>query len=153
MRKILSLLITLIVAYSCTIDDICTEPTTPQLILRFYDATSTTTLKATDSLYVWAEGKDSLFINQATDSIALPLDINAQTTVYNLAKGTQLLNQITVSYTTEDEFVSRSCGYRVVFNDVNLNLNSPVNSWISSVTPTSLTTINNQTAAHVQVFH
>lgn len=148
---ILTLLITIL--YSCEIDDICVEPTTPNLVLRFYDATSTTTLKLTDSLYVWAEGKDSILINQVVDSIAIPINTATTSTVYNLSKGTQLLNKLTISYTTQDDYVSRSCGYKVIFNDVTLSVDSPTNNWISSITPTELTTINSQTSAHVQVFH
>lgn len=153
MKKIFSLLTFLIAFISCDIDDICVEPTTPNLVLRFYDATSTTTLKTTDSLYIWAEGRDTLFFNQVLDSVAIPLDVSNTTTVYNLSKGTLLLNQLTVDYLPEDEFVSRSCGFRVIFNDVDLSVDNPANSWISSITPDNITTINNQNSAHVQVFH
>lgn len=155
MKKIfLSILLITCVISACSIDDICTEPSTPNLVLRFYDVTSTTTLKSTDSLYVWAEGKDSIIVNQAVDSIAIPLNSEANSTVYNFAKGRNLVNKITVTYTPESEYVSRSCGYRIIFNDANLDLSTPANGWISSIAPrTPIATINSQTSAHVQVFH
>ena len=154
MKKYLILLvITFGLISACEIDDICVEPTTPNLVLRFYDATSTTTLKATDSLYIWAEGKDSIFLNQSVDSIAIPLNPLATETVYNLSQGTLLLNKLTITHTAAEEFVSRSCGFRYIYNDVSINVDTPLNSWISSITPITIPSITNQNSAHVQVFH
>ncbi len=140
---------------ACEIDDICTDPTTPNLVLRFYDATSTSTLKVTDSLYIWAVGRtDSIFKNQVTDSIAIPLNPLTTEMVYNLSKGTLLLNKLTISYTVQEEYVSRSCGFRYVYSNVSLAIDAPTNKWISSITPnTVIPIINNQNSAHVQVFH
>ena len=140
---------------ACEKDDFCTQnPVTPNLVLRFYDNTDPTALKTVDSLYVWAEGKDSIVVNQSTDSIAIPLNTIAPNTVYFLAQGTLLQNKITIAYTTQEEYVSRSCGFKITFNDVTLTDDSTnSNVWINSFTPTSLTTINNQNAAHVQISH
>lgn len=147
------LLFTLTIIFACEIDDICVEPTTPNLVLRFYDATSTTTLKATDSLYIWAEGKDSIFLNQSVDSIAIPLNPLATETIYNVSKGTLLLNKLTITHAAEEDFVSRSCGFRYIYSDISIGLDSPSNSWISSITPTTIPSITDQNSAHVQVFH
>ncbi|MCH3884932.1 DUF6452 family protein [Tenacibaculum aquimarinum] len=152
-RFLTFLIATVSLISACEIDDICVEPTTPNLVLRFYDATSTTTIKATDSLYIWAEGKDSLYLNEAVDSIAIPLNPLTSETVYNLSQGTLLLNKLTITYTPEEEFTSRSCGYRFTYKDVSLSIDSPSNSWISSLTPTTIPSITNQDTAHVQVFH
>lgn len=153
-KRFIILLITSLTLFSaCEIDDICVEPTTPNLVLRFYDATSTTTLKANDSLYIWAEGKDSIFLNQTVDSIAIPLNPLATQTVYNLSQGTLSLNKLTITYNPTEEFVSRSCGYRFIYNDITFNVDSPVNGWISSITPATIQSITNQNSAHVQVFH
>ena len=53
-------------------------------------------------------------------------------------------------YTPEEEYVSRSCGYKVIFNDVTF---SSDNNWIIDFTPETLTTIDNQNTAHVQIYH
>ena len=145
----------ILIFYACTKDDFCTiNPVTPNLVLRFYNATDTSAVKATDSLYVWAEGKDSIITNLSTDSIAIPLNTANNNTVYYFAKGTQLQNKLTISYTTKDEFVSRSCGFRVIFNDVSFtNEVNGSNGWITSISPENLSTINNQNAAHIQVYH
>lgn len=146
----------IILIFSCEKDDFCiTNPVTPNLVIRFYDATNEDETKNVDSLYVWAAGKDSLYINATTDSIAIPLNTLATNTVYHLAKGTLLLETFTIDYTTEDEFISRSCGFRVIFNDINLNNDATVteDAWISSFTPDIITTINEQETAHVKIFH
>ena len=67
----------------------------------------------------------------------------------NLSKG-NVINQITIDYTPENIYVSRSCGYKVIFNNVTF---SSTNSWITDFTPSTLTTIDNQNAAHIQVYH
>ena len=56
----------------------------------------------------------------------------------------------TINYTTQEEYVSRSCGFKILFNDVTFESD---NTWITEFTPEILTTIDNQNAAHVQIFH
>lgn len=134
---------------ACEKDDFCTQnPVTPKLIVRFYDVNNRTQPKAVESLYVWASGKDSIIVNQSLDSIAIPLNSITTETIYNFSKG-NVVNQFTISYSTTEIYVSRSCGFKVNFNDVVFNSN---NTWISDFDATT-TTINNQNAAHVQIFH
>lgn len=133
----------------CEKDDFCTQnPVTPRLVLRFYDINNKTQPKAVESLYVWASGKDSIIVNQSLDSIAIPLNSIANETIYNFSKG-NIVNQFTISYSPSEIYVSRSCGFKVNFNDVIFNSN---NTWILDFNATT-TTINSQNAAHVQIFH
>ncbi len=134
---------------ACEKDDFCTQnPITPRLVLRFYDVNNRTQPKAVESMYIWASGKDSILVNQSLDSIAIPLNSIATETVYNISKG-NIVNQITINYTTSQIYVSRSCGFKVNFNDVVFNSN---NTWVAEINATT-TTIDNQNAAHVQIFH
>ena len=134
---------------SCEKDDFCTQnPVTPRLVLRFYDINDRTQPKAVGSLYVWASGKDSILVNQSLDSISIPLNSIASETIYNFSKGSTV-NQFTIRYTPTQIYVSRSCGFKVNFTDVSFTSN---NTWIADITPTT-TTIDNQNAAHVQIFH
>lgn len=151
MRKTFVFLSLIIFTFlSCEKDDFCTQnPVTPKLILRFYDATNRESVKTVDNLYVWAEGKDSLFINASLDSLFIPLNSAATETVYNFSKN-NIVNQFTIQYTTENDFVSRSCGFKVIFNDVNFTSD---NTWITDFEPSNLTTIENQNEAHVQIYH
>ncbi|ARV05709.1 hypothetical protein BTO04_02905 [Polaribacter sp. SA4-10] len=150
-KTILSLLFLIIVISACEKDDFCLKnPVTPSLVINFYDDTNKETLKNVRELYVWAEGKtDSIYINQTINSITIPLNSLATEIVYNFSKE-NVVNQFTINYTTEEEYVSRSCGYKVNFNEVTFSSDT---TWIISFTPETLTTIENQTEAHVQIFH
>jgi len=140
-----------VIFFACEKDDFCTQnPVTPNLILRFYDNLDRETLKNVETFYVWPEGKDTIFENVSTDSIYIPLNSLATETVYNLSTGNDV-NKFTVTYTPEEEYISRSCGFRVVFNEVTFSSNPT--TWIKDFTPSTLTTINNQNSAHVQIFH
>ena len=82
MKKILTILVLFCVITSCEKDDFCTlNPITPKLVLRFYDNVNKTQLKNVNQLYVWAAGKDSILVNQSTDSISIPLNSIANETV------------------------------------------------------------------------
>ena len=50
----------------------------------------------------------------------------------------------------EAGYVSRSCGFKIIYMDVSFTSD---NTWITSITPENLTSIENQNAAHVQIFH
>jgi hypothetical protein len=144
----------------CEKDDFCIkDPVTPMLVLRFYDATDRDKLKDTQRLSIWTEGKDTIsdYKSVTTDSVAIPLNSTALETIYHLKINTldgnldsNQATTFTIQYTPEEEFVSRSCGFRVLFNDVTF---SHDNTWIQDFTPSTPTTIDNQSAAHVQIYH
>jgi|Marorgknorr_s2lv_3_1036020.scaffolds.fasta_scaffold11550_2 hypothetical protein len=158
-KTILFIFLLTLVFSACEKDDICLLPNTPNLILRFYDSTNPTEIKKVALLSVWADGKDTIasYKSVATDSIVIPLNVNATETVYhfkmnstsgNMADNRH--NKISIKYTPEDVYISRSCGYKTIFNDVSITSD---NGWMQSFTPSTLITIDNETAAHVQIFH
>lgn len=158
MKKCILFFVLIASLLSCEKDDFCIQnPVTPNLVLRFYDKDDTNELKAVQRLSIIAQGKtDSLFTNQTTDSIAIPLNSLAKETIYTLkmnsVDGNIANNQIatlTVKYNPEDDYVSRSCGYRVIFKDVNLEHTA----WINNLSTSLITNIDNQTKAHVQVYY
>ncbi len=157
-KNILYIVLFACIFSACEKDDICLSPTTPKLILRFYDTSDPLTLKAPTNLSIWAEGKDTLatFKNVSLDSVYLPLNTNTSQTVYNFKTSTtgniadNLYNKITISYTTEEIFVSRSCGLKSIFNTVTITSDT---GWFQSFTPNSITTIDNETSAHVKIYH
>lgn len=162
MRKIFLILsFSILVITSCEKDDFCLKnPVTPNLVLRFYSDTSNETLKNARLLSVWAEGKDTIadYTSTTTDSIAIPLNSLTSETIYHLKinneDGALADNQyttFTITYTPEEKYVSRSCGYQVIFNDVSFASDNA--NWIKDFTPSTLTTIDNQNTAHVQIFH
>ena len=158
MKKTILVILTLItVILSCEKDDFCvTNPVTPNLVILFYDANEDDEPLEVDSLYVWAEGKDSIYdfdeTNTTIDSIAIPLNTESTSTTYYFAQGLEKIDTLTVEYTTEDEYVSRSCGFKVIFNDVVITKEN-TESWIQFIDPEDIETIDNQEEAHVKIYH
>lgn len=160
MKKILILFILFLVVFSaCEKDDFCTKnPVTPKLILRFYNANSVLEGKNVERFSAIAVGKtDSLFVNLAVDSISIPLNPMENQTIYKFKKNTVSGNiadnktaTLTINYNFKEAYISRSCGFKIVYSDLILSVD---NSWITSITPTTLENINSQSTAHVQVFH
>ena len=126
MKKALLFLFAAIAFSGCEKDDICTDETTPQLVLEFYDVTNPTTLKNVVSLKVTGEGQtDALGTYSGVSTIKLPLDVTADTVKYSLVLNSSSAtnaneDQLQFDYTRENFYVSRACGYKTIFE-----LNSP----------------------------
>ena len=157
-KYILLLFICFVGLSSCEKDDFCVQnPVTPSLILSFYDKDDTSLKKKALRFSMIAQGKtDSLFTSITTDSIAIPLNSLANETINTLkmndADNIAVNNKIatlTIKHNSEDDYVSRSCGYRIVFKDINLTHTS----WIDNLSTSTITNINDQTKAHVQVYY
>nr|AOE13393.1 hypothetical protein [uncultured bacterium] len=108
---------------------------------------------------VIAEGKtDSLFTNQSFNSISIPLNSLTTETSYIFKKNTtggatanNNMATFSIVYDTEEAFVSRSCGYKIIFK--NVAFSTDTNSWITAFTPSTIINLDDQSAAHVQIFH
>ena len=152
------LLLTLIalLVSSCEKDDFCIEPITPNMVIRFYNATNITQTKPVEDLSVNPEGFDELYSNANLDSILIPLDVTSNQIIYNLSSESNI-DVITINYDVEEVFVSRSCGFKAIFNNVSVT-SDVSNDWIIGLTETlentiTIPTIDNETAAHVKIFH
>jgi hypothetical protein len=161
-KRILLLVFFIGIISACEKDDFCIEnPVTSKLIIDFYDDTNRETLKKVERFSVIAVGQpDSLFTNVSTESrISIPLNSLTNETIFKLKKNTttngaeadNLIATFTITYDKREEFVSRSCGFKVVFN--NLTFSSETNSWITDFTPTTVINLDDQSEAHVQIFH
>jgi len=152
MKKQIIIFIILITAFlSCEKDDICIDAITPNLIIRFYNDTLHTELKKVELDSVWAINKNGLsaYKGVSTDSIAIPLDLTENTTKY-IIENNSIKDTIEFSYSRNDVFVSRSCGYKTIFD--NLQISNNTNNWIKSITINN-TTITDEKAAHINIYH
>lgn len=174
--KKFSLLVILIIltGIGCERDDICAEstPTTPHLIIRFYDVDNQDNTKQVRLLTVNgvdSEGNvlENIVTNTSTDSIVLPLRFQNENIVttsrFELKRDSDFDNDtnettfsntdvIIVSYTPEFVYVSRACGFKSVFNDTQNTLIIDSNNWIFNfeiINPT----IDNENSAHINFFH
>ena len=153
MKKLFLLLLLMFAGLvSCERDDICIDDITPHLIIRFYDATDTTLVKSVAQLSVKILEIEANYIsNSATDSIALPLISSADFTKFVLTNESNS-DTITINYTPEAVFVGRSCGYKSIFNNLDLQVTDDGENWIQSFNIISQQ-IENETSAHVKIFH
>ena len=152
MKKHVTLIIlALILIYSCEKDDICLENTTPNLMLKFYNFENDTLLKTIniDSIRVLGKGLISNYTKKSFDSILIPLDINEYKTNYQISSE-NTTDTIYFSYDRNDIFVSRSCGYKTIFE--NLAIDSTTNNWIKAYN-INTTIIDNDTTAHINIYH
>ncbi len=132
----------------CEKDDFCIEEITPNLILRFYDFENQNTVLQVSEITIWPERRDTIVLNQTLDSVAIPLDVNNTQTIYNLSRGTTV-DKLIIDYAVNEIFVSRSCGYKAEFLALSA---TTTNDWIQSINLSTIT-IEDETAAHIQVFH
>lgn len=159
-REILLLLLFCTFFAGCEKDDFCVKnPVTSKLIIDFYDDTNRETLKKVQAFSAIAAGKtDSLFTNQSVNSISIPLNSLSSETSYTFKKNTtggatagNTIATFSIEYDTEEAFVSRSCGFKVIFK--NVAFSAATNSWITAFTPTTIINLDDQSVAHVQIFH
>ncbi|WP_289658010.1 DUF6452 family protein [Flavobacterium panacagri] len=133
MKKLVSILLIFTFGLSsCEKDDICdaNTPTTPRLVITFYKDIDPTTPAPVVNMTV--KGKDEtnpiIFNESATDStqyyvntskISIPLRTDANTTTYeftyNAGATSRNTDILTFTYTRENIYVSRACGFKMNF--------------------------------------
>lgn len=172
MKKTITTLIFLLLIISCEKDDICTTPNadTAHLVIRFYDYYNQDTPKeVTDLLIVGVDNSLSYGVESTRDSIAIPLRILENNTSYKLIKDYAINDNgtpndtsddtvdgnedvIILNYENEELFISKACGFKNIFNDVNFGLGTDSGSWIEGSNVVN-NKIENEDNAHIHIFH
>jgi len=158
-KKIRFLLIGMVLIVSCEKDNICIDETTPHLIIRFYNSDDTSKLKGVTNLKVAVQNSLDEIIEIGSvatkDSIAIPLNVDTDFSKIYLTKNVNdtsdgIEDSFEVNYTREEVFVSRSCGYKTLYNNVSIT-NSTYN-WIDNFSLLT-TRISDENNAHINIFH
>ncbi|APY06962.1 hypothetical protein BWZ20_01005 [Winogradskyella sp. J14-2] len=173
---------TLLLFQNCERDDICAEstPTTPRLLVEFNDATEPEDLKPVTRLTIYGEGlannptddntEGTLVYNANATTAELPLRIDneGETTIsrFILEKDTNLrlddndntnsnIDIIEISYETEFVYVSRACGYKSIFKNLQVSFEaSDGTTWISSIEINdAIEQVENENVVHVRILH
>lgn len=158
--------------WNCEKDDICSEdtPTTPQLVIEFYDKVNQIQLKNVTKLRVEESGTDiGVVFNESLkdtnpakflsndNKISIPLktfDDNSQYEfILNYGETTEKTDIITINYSRTETYISRACGYKTTFilNDTNGFVAPTLPNWIFDyeiVQPN----INNENETHVKIY-
>ncbi len=156
MKKIIFITFLLSFMLSCEKDDICVDGNTPHLIVRFFDTDDHSLVKAVTSLSIEVDSLGVFVpINViSTDSIVIPLRVDEDFTKIRLTKNTgeitAISDEFTLNYDRDEVFVSRSCGYKM--NYLNVQESNVTTNWLNSLL------INNQTILdekekHISIFH
>lgn len=153
--NILFMLFAIIAVISCERDDICIDETTPNLIIKFFDATDETLTNSVSNLEIkYLDAAIDTVLTESGDSIFIPLRIDSDTTKYSLtnqiATDDIRTDTIVLSYEREEVFVGRSCGFKMIFN--NIKIESTTNNWIVTTDlATDIQNIENETTAHINI--
>ncbi|MGQ7947043.1 DUF6452 family protein [Flavobacterium sp. WC2509] len=142
MKKIIAFLMILgFASSSCEPDDICdpNTPTTPRMLIQFFDYSNASVKKSVTNLKVIGEGMtegvvlsptaigDERYVTSA-DSILLPLNTAADLVKYKFINNYGNRNPLIVNednlefkYSRENFYVSRACGFKTLFDLDNTN--------------------------------
>lgn len=158
MKKYVYLLAVFSFLFSCEKDDICIDETTPHLIIRFYDKIEVT--KVLEVVNLKVEVVDSLdniiqITSGSLDSITLPLNVDLNYTKIYLTKNATetsagIEDSFILNYTKDEVYVSRSCGFKTIYDDASKSEVST--NWIENISIDS-EKIDNEHQAHIKIFH
>ena len=157
MKKLSTLIVVALLSLtSCEPDDICLEdtPRTPKLIVVFYDKNQSDSKKSITDLQVKGMDMEGILYNTTTDSIALPLKTLAGSTSFSLTatqNGNATEDIITFNYNPEDQFISRACGYKTIFNNLTFSTGNTLNFISEIEILTNSISISNN--IHVKILH
>ncbi len=163
-KKVIVLILLIFAFKGCTRDDLCPEgtETTPNLIITFNDVVNPVNRKQVVGLSIVTNYADSVEVlsRTNTDSIAIPINTNSDTTKYKFIRTTITTTDTIVNvdsilfiYQRKDDFVNRACGFKTEFDNLNSNL-EPEGSenWIQNII-TLRETVNDENEAHVNILH
>ena len=144
--------------YSCEKDDICleSEAKTSRLIILFKDNSDHSLAKTVNLLAIKGIGNDSILNFSSSDSIAIPLntasDISAFKFIKDYNQATENSDTLNFNYTRTDEFVSRACGFRTVFENLSTSIVNDSNNWVLAYEITN-STINKEDEKQLIIYH
>ena len=144
MKKIF-LLLFVFSLLGCEKDDICSDETTPRLIIEFFNiAQPANNLNVTNLKVTGVGMTDELDTFTAVSKIELPLKITDDVTRYSLTLNSTndlIKNEdiLEFNYTRNQVFVSRACGYKTVYQlnadngIVHTDNDTPELKWIKNI--------------------
>ena len=149
---------------SCEKDDICeaTIPTTPKLVIEFYDILNPSVKKNVTNLAVKEINTSTNLTFTGTSKIQIPLRINQDLTKYSFilnSTNVSIDNEdfLQINYSREIIFVSRACGFKTNFTlnssvpFIKTETSIPDGYWIQNVVITK-SNIKTENETHVKIY-
>tara|TARA_A100001011_G_scaffold350106_1_gene389125 strand:- start:1179 stop:1664 length:486 start_codon:yes stop_codon:yes gene_type:complete len=159
-KKIFFYSLFIIFLYNCEKDDICLEgtPGTPRLIIRFFDQNEKFTTKPLSNASIKALNEEEEYIVFSGDSLAIPLKLVSNTTIYTFTLLDDSANQEKVdtlkfNYKREDYYINRACGFlsNLIFTNPALEILDKES--VFSGFNVLKDTIKNEKQAHLAIYH
>ena len=159
-KKIFFYSLFIIFLFSCEKDDICLEgtPGTPRLIIRFFDQNEKFTTKPLSNASIKALNEEEEYIVFSGDSLAIPLKLVSNTTIYTFTLLDDSANQEKVdtlkfNYKRENYYINRACGFlsNLIFTTSAIEILDK-ESVISGFNILK-DTIKNENQAHLAIYH
>ncbi|WP_439554641.1 DUF6452 family protein [Flavobacterium macrobrachii] len=147
----------------CEKDDICSDETTPRLIIEFFNiAQPANNLNVTNLKVVGVGMTDELDTFTAVSKIEVPLKITDDVTRYSLTLNSTndaIKNEdiLEFNYIRNQVFVSRACGYKTTFelNPANGVVHSsetiPNTQWIKNIF-VETNSIKTENETHIKIY-
>ncbi len=164
LKRIILPILIIFVFKGCTKDDICPTDTatTAKLVITFNDIANPSNTKNVNVLSVQTDYENSVDVIslENTNEIAIPLSTTSDTTKYKFIRTTYrtsdtLINvdKIMFIYQRQNIYVSRACGFKTEFNNLDPNLeNEGTENWIKQVI-VNRQTVNDENSAHLTLLH
>lgn len=155
---------------ACERDDICVDaPITPFMSIAFQnnDPNFNTPRVVTNLQVTLIENDSTVFTTPISeDTIRIPLNTLTNRTVFQFTRNVGDANvantatdTLSFSYTTENVFVNRACGFKTFYNELSAEINedrdsldTSDNNWIQRLEIIN-TTINDEPNTHIRLFH
>ena len=166
MKKLKIFFVVLLIAncfWSCEKDDICEAgtPTTPSLVIEFYDNLNAGTKKPVTNLNVIADGNATILKFNGVSKIQIPLKTNIDLSQFKFTLNavnpvTSSTNEdiLNINYTRKDVYISRACGFKTVFklNEAGVIVQpTDPNKWIKEIVIQKYNILN-ENEIHVKIF-
>lgn len=163
MKKIFLLLLICSFFSSCEKDDICdaTTPTTPKVVIEFFDIANPTASKNVTNLGVFNTDFTVGFGFTNTSNIKIPLKTFQDSSVFYFIQNGSAdpttddnTDEVIFNYTRKTEYISRACGFKTLYT---LNTTNPItitpdsNNWIQNII-VSQPNIENENETHVKIY-
>ncbi len=157
------ILLIVLIAVSCERDDICaaSTPTTPTLTIGFRNFENTTEAKPINITIFNKTLSDSIAFTNAT-TISVPLRTDTTATVFlfeknpnnpNAAENPENIDTLTFNYIPQEVFISRACGYKVIFTNLQIrNTSGADGRWIDDIN-VNLRTVEDEDTTQVFISH
>ncbi len=164
----------LVLSLSCEKDDICdpSTPTTPRLVIQFFDAANPAVAKAVGDLKIVGYNEDGTTVFNDSQSftvndtiVGIPLRNVGNTTKFNFTLNSsdtvlKRTDTLQFNYSHNDIYVSRACGFKTIF-DLNGTALSPfilnndeantIGNWITLFEITQ-PNINDENETHIKIY-